>query len=52
MIRYATLAYGKDDAVYRQATMLVVSLLAHAPAPFEIVVVTNRPDRFAWFAGR
>jgi len=51
MIRYATLAYGKDDAIYRQATLLVVSLLAHAPAPFEIVVVTNRPDRFAWFAG-
>ena len=49
-MRYATLAYGKQDAVYRQATMLVVSLLAHAPPPFEIVVVTDRPDRFAWFA--
>ena len=50
IVRYATLAYGRHDAVYRQATMLVVSVLAHAPAPFEIVVVTDRPDRFAWFA--
>ena len=50
IVRYATLAYGKHDAVYREASMLVVSLLAHAPPPFEIVVVTDRPDRFAWFA--
>ena len=49
-MRYATLAYGKHDAVYRQATMLIVSLLAHAPALPDIVVVTDRPDRFAWFA--
>jgi hypothetical protein len=50
MVRYATLAYGKHEAVFRQASMLLVSLLAHAPRPFEIIVVTDRPDRFAWFA--
>ena len=49
-MRYATLAYGKHDAVYRQATMLIVSLVAHTPELPEIVVVTDRPDRFAWFA--
>ena len=48
-MRYATLAYGNDARIYRQASMLVVSLLAHAPHPFDIVVITDRPERFAWF---
>ncbi len=30
--------------------MVVLSLLAHAPQPREIVVITDRPDRYAWFA--
>ena len=51
MVRYATLAYGAGDAVYRHASMLLLSLLAHAPYPREIVVVTDRPVRFAWFDG-
>ena len=29
--------------------MLLISLLAHAPAPSELVVATDRPERFAWF---
>jgi len=29
--------------------MLLVSLLAYAPAPRELVVVSDRPERFAWF---
>ncbi|MEO5894561.1 MAG: hypothetical protein ABIS06_02555 [Vicinamibacterales bacterium] len=48
MIRYATLAYGDGDAVYAQASMLVISLLAHAPEPRELVVLTDRPERFEW----
>jgi hypothetical protein len=48
LIRYATLAYGDGDAVYAQATMLVLSLLAHAPEPREIVLLTDHPDRFEW----
>ncbi|CAN5700634.1 hypothetical protein BH18ACI5_BH18ACI5_18990 [soil metagenome] len=48
MTRYATLAYGDGDAVYKQASMLVISLLAHAPEPREFVVVTDRPERFDW----
>ena len=50
-IRYVTLAYGPAEPVYRQASMLLLSLLAHAPAPRELVVVTERPDRFEWFEG-
>jgi hypothetical protein len=51
-LRYATMAYGEAPAVYRQAVMLLVSLLAHAPEPREIVVVTDHPERFVWFGTR
>ena len=47
--RYAVIAYGDDEAPFRQATMLLVSLAAFAPFPREFVVVTDRPDRFGWF---
>ena len=33
-------------------TMLLVSLVAHAPEPYEIVVATDRPERYAWFGTR
>jgi hypothetical protein len=50
MVRYATLAYGDDPAVFRRAAMLLVSLVAYAPAVGrELVVVTDRPERFVWF---
>ena len=49
MTRYLTLAYGDHPDVYRQSAMLLVSLLAHAPAPCELVVATDRPERFDWF---
>ena len=47
--RYLTLAYGEQSDIYSQSVMLLVSLLAHAPAPCELVVATDRPERFAWF---
>src|SRR5215471_895030 len=52
MTRYITLAYGDGSAVYRQSLMLLVSLVAHAPEPSEIVVVTDHPERFVWFGTR
>ena len=52
MTRYITLAYGDGSAVYRQSLMLPVSLVAHAPEPSEIVVVTDHPERFVWFGTR
>jgi hypothetical protein len=51
LIRYATLAYGEGEAVYAQASMLVVSLLAHAPEPREVVVITDHPERLLWLQG-
>ena len=52
MTRYVTMAYGDAPAVYRQSLMMLVSLVAHAPEPREIVVVTDHPERFVWFGTR
>ncbi len=51
-IRYVTLAYGDAPGVYRQSLMLLVSLVAHAPEPYELVVATDRPDYYVWFGTR
>ena len=51
-IRYVTLAYGDQPGVYRQSLMLLVSLVAHAPEPYELVVATDRPDYYVWFGTR
>lgn len=50
--RYVTLAYGGEPAVYRQSVMLLVSLMAFAPEPYELVVATDRPDCYVWFGTR
>lgn len=52
MIRYVTLAYGDAPGVYRQSIMLLVSLVAHAPEPYELVVATDRPECYVWFGTR
>src|SRR3954470_19833325 len=52
MIRYVTLAYGDAPGVYRQSLMLLVSLVAHTPEPYELVVATDRPECFVWFGTR
>lgn len=51
-VRYVTLAYGGVPALYRQSVMLLVSLVAHAPEPYELVVATDRPDFYVWFGTR
>ena len=52
LVRYVTLAYGDAPGVYRQSLMLLVSLVAHAPDPYELVVATDRPERYVWFGTR
>lgn len=52
MTRYVTLAYGDAPGVYRQSLMLLVSLVAHAPEPYELVVATDRPECYVWFGTR
>lgn len=50
--RYVTMAYGGDPSVYRQSVMLLLSLVAHAPRPYELVVATDRPECYVWFGTR
>jgi hypothetical protein len=52
MVRYLTLAYGDAPGVYRQSLMLLLSLVAYAPEPYELVVATDRPERYVWFGTR
>jgi hypothetical protein len=52
MVRYVTLAYGGAPEVYRQSLMLLTSLVAYAPEPFDLVVATDRPECYAWFGTR
>ena len=51
-IRYVTLAYGEAPGVYRQSLMLLLSLVAHADEPYELVVATDRPECYVWFGTR
>ena len=52
MTRYVTLAYGSDPAIYRQSVMMLVSLVAFAPEPYELIVATERPELYVWFGTR
>jgi hypothetical protein len=52
LVRYVTLAYGDAPGVYRQSLMLLVSLVAYAPEPYELVVATDRPECYVWFGTR
>ena len=52
MTRYVTLAYGDAPGVYRQSLMLLLSLVAHAPEPYELVIATDRPECYVWFGTR
>ena len=52
LVRYVTLAYGDPPGVYRQSLMLLLSLVAHAPEPYELVVATDRPECYVWFGTR
>ena len=51
-VRYVTLAYGDAPGVYRQSLMLLLSLVAHAPEPYELLVATDRPECYVWFGTR
>ncbi len=52
MIRYITLAYGDAPGVYRQSLMLLLSVVAHAPDPYELIVATDKPEAYVWFGTR
>ena len=47
--RYLTLAFGDADGVFAQVRYSLLTVLAHAPQPREVVVVTDVPTRLHWF---
>lgn len=51
-VRFAVMALGDEEFRFWQAHHCLLSLLAHAPGPGEVVVVTDHPERFRWFEGR
>lgn len=51
-VRYVTLAYGDAPGVYRQSLMLLLSVVAYAPDPYQLVVATDRPECYVWFGTR
>jgi hypothetical protein len=51
-MRYVTLAYGDAPGVYRQSLMLLLSLVAYAEEPYELLVATDRPECYVWFGTR
>jgi len=50
--RYVTLAYGDQPAVFRHSVMMLVSIAAFAPEPYELIVATDRPECYVWFGTR
>jgi hypothetical protein len=52
MTRYVTLAYGDAPGVYRQSVMLLLSIIAYAPEPYELIATTDNPAAYVWFGTR
>ncbi len=52
LTRYALMTFGPDDFRYWQAHYCLLTVLAYAPRPCEVVMATDQPDRFAWFGDR
>jgi hypothetical protein len=49
LTRYALMTFGPDDFRYWQAHYCLLTVLAHAPRPCEVVIATDQPERFRWF---
>ena len=49
LTRYALMTFGPDDFRYWQAHYCLLTVLAHAPRPCEVVMATDQPERFRWF---
>ena len=49
LTRYTLMVFGQEDALYWQAHWAILSLLARAEPPFEILVSTDQPRYFHWF---
>ncbi|MBA2481756.1 MAG: hypothetical protein H0V44_13920 [Planctomycetes bacterium] len=50
LTRYLFLVFGPAETHYWQAHHAILSVLAHAPEPREVLVVTTHPQRFSWLS--
>jgi hypothetical protein len=48
--RFGVLAYGPRGGLHREAAMALLTIQAHAPPGSEIVLMTDRPGHYRWFA--
>ena len=49
LTRYLILGFGDDPGVHTQVFHALLTTLAHAPEPCELTVVTDHPERYAFF---
>lgn len=47
--RVILMNFGPDESRFWQAYWCILSIMAHTPKPYEIVMVTDSPDYFRWF---
>ena len=52
LTRYVTLSVGDRHDLTARAHLAVLAMMAHAPQPAEICIVTDRPELFRWFGER
>jgi hypothetical protein len=48
LTRYLYMVFGDGDEHYAQAHLSALTVMSHAPAPWEVVLATDRPGRFSW----
>jgi hypothetical protein len=50
--RFVFVTFGPNDMLHVQAWYAMLSIIAHAPAGTDLVMVTDSPDRYRWFGNR
>lgn len=52
LTRYVTLSLGDRHDLTARAHLALLAAMAHAPAPAEFCIVTDRPELYRWFGDR
>ena len=50
--RIGLVCFGERDQWYAQSYLAILNALARTPAPAEVVVTTDHPERYRWFGDR
>ncbi|HYE07592.1 MAG TPA: hypothetical protein VEL07_18890 [Planctomycetota bacterium] len=46
------LAFGDDDDLHAEAWTMLLTTLRYAPPTLDLLIMTDRPERYRWFGGR